>query len=160
MNTGIRVSLAIAAIFLASMASATGLTDDEKSVWKLEETYWQFVKAGDVDHYRTLWHDDFIGWPCFEWTPTGKDGVGKWVSDIHDNHWKLSYSLKPLAMKSFGDVVVVHYAAEYVYDYGDGTMSGAGIWRKFTHTWMKAGNSWQIIGGMCAAQEPIKTPRA
>jgi hypothetical protein len=88
-----RTALAIAAFFLASVASAAELTDDEKSVWKLEEAYWQFVKAGDVDSYRTLWHDDFIGSPYFEWMPTGKDGVGKWVSDIQDNQWKLSYSL-------------------------------------------------------------------
>jgi hypothetical protein len=45
------------------------------------------------------------------------------------------------------------------YDYGDGTRSGAGLWRKFTHTWMKTADRWQIIGGMCAAQEPVKAPR-
>jgi ketosteroid isomerase-like protein len=154
-----RMSMAIAAFFLASVASATELTGDEEAVWKLEEAYWQYVRAGDDDAYKKLWHDDFVGWPCFEWTPTGKDGVGKWVRDIRENRWKLSYTLKPLAVKSFGQVVVVHYAAEYVYDYGDGTTSGAGTWRKFTHTWMKAGDRWQIIGGMCAPQEPIKTPR-
>ena len=99
------------------------------------------------------------GWPCFEWSPKGKDGVGKWVKDIHDNQLKLSYELKPLAAQSFGEVVVVHYAAVYAYEYGDGTTSGSGIWRKFTHTWMKTGEAWQIIGGMCAAQEPLKTPR-
>ena len=32
MNMGIRTSLAIAAIFLASMALATGLTDDENDI--------------------------------------------------------------------------------------------------------------------------------
>lgn len=58
-----------------------------------------------------------------------------------------------------GDVATALYAAEYVTDYGDGTKSGAGIWRKFTHTWIKRDGRWQIITGMCAAQEPIKTPR-
>jgi hypothetical protein len=53
----------------------------------------------------------------------------------------------------------VHYAAEFAYDYGDGTKSGVGLWRKFTHTWMKVGETWQIIGGMCAAQEPVEAPR-
>jgi len=109
---------------------------------------------------KKLWHDHFVGWPCFEWTPSGKDGGGKWVRDIRENNWKLNYALKPFAVKSFGEVVIVYYAAEYVYGYGDGTKSGAGIWRKFTHTWMKAGDRWRIIGGMCAAQEPLKTPRA
>lgn len=118
------------------------------------------MHAGDVDAYVKLWHDDFVGWPCFEWKPARIGDIGKWVRDIRDNRWKLTYQLKPLEVQEFGDdIVVVHYATEYVYDYGDGTRSGAGIWRKFTHTWMRTGEDWQIIGGMCAAQEPVKAPR-
>jgi ketosteroid isomerase-like protein len=119
------------------------------------------VSTGDVDAYVQLWHEDFVGWPCFELEPKGKADIGSWVREIRDKQWKLTYVLKPLANQSFGDdVVVVHYAAEYVYDYGDGTKSDAGLWRKFTHTWMRMGDSWQIVGGMCAAQEPVKAPRA
>lgn len=151
----------VAGICLAFPLGAEELNAGEQAVWRLEEDYWRFVSAGDIDSYVKLWHDDFVGWPCFERTPAGKQDIGKWVRDIRNNRWKLSYQLKPLANQSFGDdVVVVHYAAEYVYDYGDGTQSGAGIWRKFTHTWMRVGEGWQIIGGMCAAQEPVKVPRA
>jgi hypothetical protein len=38
-------------------------------------------------------------------------------------------------------LVLVHYAAEYVYDYGDGTKNCVGLWRKFT------------------VEEPVKAPR-
>jgi hypothetical protein len=70
------------------------------------------------------------------------------------------YTLKPQAARTIGELVVVHYAAEYVYDYGDGTRSGAGIWRKFTHTWLRTGDRWQIVTGMCAAQAPVVAPRS
>jgi ketosteroid isomerase-like protein len=147
--------------FLPWPAAAADWTPDEQAVWQLEEDYWRYVSTGDVDAYVQLWHEDFIGWPCFELEPKGKADIGSWVREIRDKQWKLTYVLKPLANQSFGDdVVVVHYAAEYVYDYGDGTKSGAGLWRKFTHTWMRMGDSWQIVGGMCAAQEPVKAPRA
>ena len=62
--------------------------------------------------------------------------------------------LEPKAVRVFGNVGVVQYAAMYVTEYGDGTRSGAGIWRKFTHTWLKTDGQWQIITGMCAAQKP------
>ncbi len=151
----------VAGLCLAFPIAAKDLSADEKVVWQLEEDYWRYVGAGDVDSYVKLWHEDFVGWPCFEWNPARKGDIGKWVRDIRDNHWKLSYQLKPLDSQAFGNgTVVVYYAAEYVYDYGDGTHSGSGIWRKFTHTWMKSGGNWQIIGGMCAAQEPVKAPRA
>jgi len=146
---------------LTGPAAAADWTPDEQAVWQLEQDYWRYVSTGDVDAYVKLWHEDFVGWPCFELEPKGKADIGSWVREIRDKQWKLTYELKPLANQAFGDnVVVVHYAAEYVYDYGDGTRSGAGLWRKFTHTWMRMGDSWQIVGGMCAAQEPVKAPRA
>lgn len=148
------------AVTLAGPAAAADRTPDEQAVWQLEEDYWRYVSAGDIDAYVRLWHEDFVGWPCFELEPKGKGDIGKWVRDIRDNKWKLTYQLKPLAEQAFGDdVIIVYYAAEYVYDYGDGTKSGAGIWRKFTHTWMRNGDTWQIVGGMCAAQAPVKAPR-
>jgi ketosteroid isomerase-like protein len=157
-----RAALAImfAGLWLTPVLHAEERTSAERAVWQLEEDYWRYVSTGDVDAYVKLWHDNFVGWPCFEWNPAGKSDIGKWVRDIRDNRWKMTYNLKPMAIQEFGDdTVVVHYAAEYVYDYGDGSRSGAGLWRKFTHTWMMTGARWQIIGGMCAAQEPVKAPR-
>lgn len=141
-------------------AATQDQTAAEKAVWQLEQDYWRFVSAGDVDSYVKLWHDDFVGWPCAQPGPVRKGDIGSWVRDIRDNKWKLTYELKPIDSQEFGgDTVIVHYAAEYAYDYGDGTGSGAGLWRKFTHTWMKTPGGWQIIGGMCAAQEPVAPPR-
>jgi uncharacterized protein (TIGR02246 family) len=141
-------------------ASAAEPTESERAVWQLEEDYWRYVQAGDVETYVQLWHEDFVGWPCHSKIPSDKSGIGTWVREIRDNHWKLDYTLRPMAARTFGDVVVVHYAAEYVYNYGDGTSSGAGLWRKFTHTWKKTDGRWQIITGMCAAEAPVVAPRS
>ena len=135
------------------------LSPAEQAVWEMEEAYWRYVEAGDVESYLGLWHEDFVGWPCFTWSPVGKEGVGAWVESIRDNGWTLTYQLRPQAVRLFGDVAVAHYAAEYVYQYGDGTAEGEGEWRKFTHTWMKMDDRWQIIGGMCADQAPVRRSR-
>jgi len=39
------------------------LSEAEKEVWSMEETYWEFVKNRDLEGYRSLWHEDFVGWP-------------------------------------------------------------------------------------------------
>ena len=150
----------ILAAAMTPPATAAEPTEAEKTVWLLEEDYWRYVQAGDVETYVQLWHEDFVGWPCHSKTPSDKSGIGSWVREIRDNRWKLDYTLRPMDARTFGDVVVVHYAAEYVYDYGDGTKSGAGLWRKFTHTWKKTDDRWQIITGMCAAEEPVAAPRS
>ena len=151
------VTSLLLATFLFTPSLAVELDDHQAAVWQMEETYWKYVSTGNVEAYVSLWHDDFVGWPCFSWKPTGKANIGSWVEEIRDNDWTLTYDLRPEAVQLFGDVAVVHYAAEYVFGYGDGTSKGKDDWRKFTHTWMKVGNDWQIIGGMCADQEPVRT---
>jgi ketosteroid isomerase-like protein len=156
----IRLTMLVACLCLALPVAARDRSAGENAVWQLEEDYWRFVSAGDLDSYVKLWHEDFAGWPCSEASPARKGDIGKWVRDIRDNHWKLTYELKPLESQAFGgDIVIVYYAATFVYDYGDGTGSGDGLWRKFTHTWMKTPEGWKIIGGMCAAREPVAPPR-
>jgi ketosteroid isomerase-like protein len=144
---------------LSMAAVAADFSADEQAVWQMEEVYWKYVQAGDVEHYVTLWHDRFVGWPCFAAEPSDKSRIGDWVREIRDGRLHFTYELKPLAVRVFDDVAIVQYAATYTTRYPDGTSSGAGIWRKFTHTWKKTDGDWQIITGMCAAQEPLKTPR-
>jgi hypothetical protein len=48
-------------------------------VWALEDDYWRYVKAGDVESYVKLWHEQFIGWPCDQDHPKRKAAIGDWV---------------------------------------------------------------------------------
>lgn len=126
-----RKLLLLSLLAIPCAAWAAEPADAERTVRQLEEDYWRYVQAGDVESYVKLWHDDFIGWPCHSEAPSDRSGIGGWVRDNRD-----------------------------VYDYGDGTQSGAGIWRKFTHTWLRTGDRWQIITGMCALQAPVVAPRS
>jgi ketosteroid isomerase-like protein len=151
--------LVLPALALLAPASAVALELDEgqSSVWQMEENYWRIVASGDPEGYMALFHADFIGWPCTSETPKGTANSSAWVEEIRDHQWTLTYQLKPEAVQLFGDTSVVHYAAEYVFDYGDGTTKGAGDWRKFTHTWKKYGDQWLLIGGMCADRKPVRS---
>lgn len=151
------VLLALTAILPVDAALAIDLDADQEAVWQLEESYWRVVAAGDVDGYSSLFHEDFVGWPCTSDTPKGTADSSAWVKEIRDNDWTLTYKLRPEAVQLFDDVAVVHYAAEYVFDYGNGTQRGAGDWRKFTHTWRKKGKRWLLVGGMCADQKPVRS---
>jgi ketosteroid isomerase-like protein len=119
------------------------------SVWSLEEAYWRYVKAGDVESYVKLWHDDFIGWPCGQEHPKRKASIGDWVKEVRDKRISVEYELTREGDAQFGDVVVVHYSFTRVDTYPDGHVDGRGKRSKITHTWKQVGDSWQIIGGMC-----------
>ena len=151
------VLLTVMAVLFFQVAQAIDLDPDQAKVWQVEESYWKVVAAGDVEGYGALFHKDFIGWPCTSETPKGMKNSSAWVEEIRDNNWKLTYDLRPEAVQLFDNVAVVHYAAEYVFDYGNGTRRGAGDWRKFTHTWLKDGSRWLLIGGMCADRKPVRS---
>jgi hypothetical protein len=126
-------------------------------VWSRENSYWRFVKAGDVESYRTLWHQNFIGWPCHEDHPVGKAAIGNWVQEIRDKEVSFDYGLTREGARDFGNIVVVHYRVTMVSKYPDGHVEGAGQESKITHTWMRVGGTWQIIGGMCGRLAPAGT---
>lgn len=140
---------AVGFLGLSPAIPASAEDQDVSAVWSLEDHYWRFVKAGDVENYRTLWHKDFVGWPCHMDHPAGKPSIGAWVQEIRDKKVVFTAELTREAAHDFGDVVVVHYRSTMVSTYPDGRVEGRDQVSKFTHTWMRVGSSWQIIGGIC-----------
>ena len=126
-------------------------------VWTLEEAYWRYVEQADVERYLSLWHADFIGWPCAASSlhPVRKDAAGTWIRSLRDQKLRLSVALQREGIQGFGGVVVVHYSTPVITEYPDGRITGKDQPYKFTHTWMRTGPAWQIIGGMSA---PLAQP--
>ena len=48
-------------VALVTTVFAQDSTKDETQVWNLEKAYWEYVKANDLEKYRALWHEDFVG---------------------------------------------------------------------------------------------------
>jgi hypothetical protein len=132
-------------------ATAAAESGSVQEVWMREADYWKFVKAGDVDSYRTLWHDNFIGWPCGAEHPLRKASIGDWVQEVRDKQIQVAAELTREGAEDFGNVVVVHYRFTRVDTYPDGHVEGKGEQSKITHTWMKVGDTWLIVGGMCGS---------
>lgn len=146
--------LILAATLLWSQASppaqAQDLSRDEAQVWSLEKAYWEYVKANDIEKYRALWHDDFVGWPTSSSAPQRKDHITDWITRNTSKGVKLqSYALEQLAIKVTGDIAIDHYRLKMVWAGPGPTESNTEVIR-ITHTWIKTGDTWLIIGGMSA----------
>jgi hypothetical protein len=134
---------------------------DETAVWKLENSYWNDVRALDLVSYRALWHADFVGWPYVSRTPQHKDHITDWLDQYTAKGLHLrSYSLRPAASHATGDIVVTYYwlTATWEDKNGHGELETSRI----THTWLRTPAGWQIFGGMSAplpATEPPQTKK-
>jgi ketosteroid isomerase-like protein len=141
-------------IGLFVVLTATALAQDaakyEAQVWQLEKTYWECVKANDLEKYRALWHEDFIGWPFVSSAPVRKDHITDWITANTSNGTKLrSYSIEQLAVQVTGTIAINYYRirADWANEEGVNTRTDA---LRITHTWIRTGATWQIIGGMSA----------
>ena len=123
---------------------------DETQVWNLEQAYWEYIKANDLERYRALWQDDFVGWPPLVSAPVRKDDVTGWITENISKGIKLqSFSIEQLAIQVVCDVATVHYRIKMVWAGPGPTESNTELFR-VTHTWIRTHGTWQIIGGMGA----------
>ncbi len=133
---------------LAATVFAQDSGKDEMEVWQLEKAYWEYVKANDLEKYRALWHENFLGWPFISSAPVRKDNITDWIAANTSKGIKLhSYSIEQLAIQVTGDVAIDHYRIKANWANKEGAESKSDALR-ITHTWIRTDGTWQIIGGM------------
>ncbi len=143
-------------LFLALTATAFGQNSarDEAQVWQLEKAYWEYVKANDLEKYRALWHENFVGWPFVSPAPVRKNHITDWITSNTSKDITLhSYTIEQLAIQVTGDIAINHYRINAAWTNGEGGKVRTDRLR-ITHTWIRTGGTWQIIGGMSS---PVNT---
>lgn len=141
-------------IALGTTAFAQNSAQDETQVWQLEKAYWEYVKANDLEKYRALWHENFLGWPFVSSAPVRKDHITDWITANTSKGIKLqTYSIEQLAIQVTGDVALDYYRINATWANGEGAEVRTDRLR-ITHTWIRTHGTWQIIGGMSAPLNP------
>lgn len=109
----------------------------------MEELSWWSLEQGDLDGYLKTRSEDYIGWPTWTKGPVTKAFI---KNNMNMQHTTVSsYNLEPLAVKIFGNVAIAMFV--YHMEDGLGNIHRVGV----THTWMKQGGEWKIIGSMTAS---------
>ena len=140
-------------LFLVALATASfgqNAANDEAEVWNLEKAYWEYVKNDDLEKYRALWHEDFVGWPYVSSAPLRKDHITDWITMNTSKGVKLeSYSIEQLAIQVTADIAINYYRIKLNWATSKGVEVTNDAFR-ITHTWIRTHGTWQILGGMSA----------
>jgi ketosteroid isomerase-like protein len=138
-------------LLLFALAAFTQASSrNEQDIWKLEKAYWEYVKANDLEKYRGLWHDNFLGWPFVSSAPVRKDHITDWITANTSKGIKLqSYSMEQLAIHVTGDIAMNYYRISATWANRESAKVRTDRLR-ITHTWTRTHGTWQIIGGMSA----------
>src|SRR6266487_3630649 len=112
-------------------------TNYEAQIWSLEKAYWEYVKANDLEKYRALWHEDFVGWPLVSASPVRKDHITDWMTANTSKGVRLqSASIEELAIRVTGDIAINHYRIKCVWAGARPSDSETQVLR-ITHTWIR-----------------------
>src|ERR1700751_4262246 len=109
---------------LATAAFAQDSAKEEAQVWNLEKAYWEYVKNSDLEKYRALWHEDFLGWPYVSSAPLRKDRITDWIA-------------------------INYYRIKINWVTSEGVQVRKDAFR-IMHAWIRTQGTWQIVGGMSA----------
>lgn len=152
----IRIFVVISLLLLTTPVHSQEMNADEEAVWALEESYWVYVENSDIEKYKTLWDERFVGWPGNNLTTAEKSNIADWIPILHDEVSNPKFEIIKHAVRSFGDIVVAHYHYNlYSVDPETGNSTLVEDWStKITHTWRRNGDSWQIITGMAGDYPP------
>jgi ketosteroid isomerase-like protein len=126
---------------------------NEGQVWALEDSYWSYVKANDMERYRMLWRSDFLGWPLHDPEPVHRDHITDWIT-AHTSVGETlrSYEVERLAAQASANYVTVAYRVRLTWVTRQGVEKPAGL--RVLHTWLKGPDAgWQILSGMAAAPD-------
>jgi len=118
----------------------------EKEIWTLEESYIAAYNNADHERIQALLHDRFLGWPDSKERPTPKTEVAGFLEENYAEPAGWDYEIDRAGMRIVGDVVLVHYLFNISKEGEDG-VARKHITR-ITHTWIKEGGHWKILGGM------------
>lgn len=137
----------LAAFVVLPLQGQTRTGEDEQTLWKLEHSYWDYVQENDLTSYLGLWHKAFLGWPSVNPAPVHKDHITDWITVQTGKGLKFkTVEFKPAEIQVNGDVAVTYYWITFRWLDKDG--NGAPRTLRVTHTLLRDGKDWHIIGGM------------
>jgi len=91
-------ALAVLATAQAQEPAGQGQSQDEQTIWNLEERYFANYAKGDTEALEGLWHANFTGWPSESPEPVRKSSASQSVRDFLARAQIVSFTLRPMAI--------------------------------------------------------------
>ncbi len=126
------------------------LHDIENQIWALEEAYISAYKSAEHANILALLHDQFLGWPDPEERPTTKKKVAGFLQDKYPTPAYWNFVIHQAGIQIHGNVVITQYVLVLTGKDEEDTIKKKAT--RITHTWVKEGSEWKILGGMSNVQ--------
>ena len=141
-------ALAVVATTYPKVPAGQGQSQDEQTIWSLEEAYFAHYAKGETEALELLWHADFVGWPSESREPVRKRAASQSVRDFLAKARIVSFTLRPMAIAIRGDVAITYYFLDLRLEDPNSGIVERSV--RITHTWLREDGKWKVLGGMSA----------
>jgi ketosteroid isomerase-like protein len=118
----------------------------EEKIWALEETYFSNLYKADYDGVLVLVHDQFLGWPGGLPKPIGQEESARFMKQLIPKPTSCTIRIERAGIRVLGTVALTQYTLHVnCSDTAGATKTQSS---RITHTWVKEGGSWKLLGGM------------
>jgi len=115
----------------------------KEEIWVLEEAYFASLYKADYEALLSLVHSQFLGWPSSVAQPVDKEGSARFMKQLVPKPTACTLKIEREGIRILGEVALTQYII-HVSD----PATGKTQLTRITHTWVKDGGRWQLLGGM------------
>jgi ketosteroid isomerase-like protein len=153
-NTVLLWTIVLASILSFSYSqaySATADTDNrrdtvEEGIWALEEAYFANLYKANYEAVLAIVHSQFLGWPGTVPQPIDREESARFMKQLVPKPTSCTFKINRAGIRVRGGVALTHYIIHV------NCSDTAGVTKtqssRITHTWVKEGAYWKLLGGM------------
>jgi Calcium/calmodulin dependent protein kinase II association domain len=132
--------------------SATAGTDNrrnavEEEIWALEEAYFANLYKANYEGVLAIVHSQFLGWPgAAVPQPIDREESARFMKQLIPTPTSCAIKIERAGIRLLGEVALTQYTLHV--NCAEAPGGGKTQSSRITHTWVKKGARWKLLGGM------------
>jgi ketosteroid isomerase-like protein len=119
----------------------------KEEIWALEEAYFSNLYRADYEKVLAILHSHFLGWPGTEPQPIDKEESARFMKQLVPKPFSsCTFKIERAGIRLLGEVALTQYVLHVNFSDTPGVDKTQSS--RITHTWVKEGARWKLLGGM------------
>lgn len=140
------ILLSYSQAYLAAAGTDNGKGAAEEDIWALEDAYFANLYKANYEGVLAIVHSQFLGWPSAVPQPINREESARFMKQLVPKPTSYTFKIERAGIRLMDDVALTQYT---IHVYSTDT---AGVAKtqssRITHTWVKDGDHWKLLGGM------------
>ena len=131
--------ISLTGLILSCSDKSRTIENQEDLLWELEEEYIKAHKDADYSKILSMWDENFLGWPSRLENSARKNYGSEYLQKYFSKPMPADteFQIEKQGIYIENNIAILHYRLLL---FENST--------RLTHTWIKRGDDWYILGGM------------